>query len=75
MKRTRAEFVNLWKHKVGGMALYGVAQSRLPHEERAVNATMIIAEVERLLGVMYDDLSPAKPPANGTLKSREGVKA
>ncbi len=65
MKRTRDEFVRLWRTHLAGLALYGAVGDRNDGPlSRAGKVFEIPSQVESLLGKMYDDLKPAaaEPP-------------
>lgn len=64
--KSREQFIERWKRHIAGMALFGVvSEVRDGPLARAAKVLDLPAEVERLLGLMYDDL--AKQPAhNGT---------
>lgn len=69
---TREAFIARWRRNLAGLALFGVASDVKDSPlKRAAYALDIPAEVERLLGQLYDDLAPkelpaAAPHANGT---------
>lgn len=65
--KTKQEFTNRWKHKLAGMALYGVASEVNDGPiTRAGKIFDVPAEVERLLGMMYDELAATEAePLNG----------
>jgi hypothetical protein len=68
MNRSREDFVNRWKKHLAGLALYGaVSEARDGPMVRASKMFNIPAEVEKLLGQLYDDLAPkeALKIANG----------
>ncbi len=69
----REAFINRWKKHLAGMALFGTVSER--NDGPIVRASKILeipAEVEKLLGQMWDDLrekTDNKPlPANGAAK-------
>ena len=63
MARTREEFIDRWRKHLAGLALYGtLSEIRDGPLARASKVLEIPAEVERLLGQMFDDLNP-KPLA------------
>lgn len=56
---TRQAFIDYWKHRVAGMALYGSICEQTEGPMNRVNrAYQIPGEVERLLGSQYDSLFP-----------------
>lgn len=56
--KSRQEFQQKWKNYVAGMALFGtVSEIRDGPLVRATKVMDIPAEVERLLGLMYDDVA------------------
>lgn len=63
MKRTRAEFVARWKYHLTGFALYGHATGKIENIlERATRVHDLPAEVEKMLGQLWDDLKPEDKP-------------
>ncbi len=61
-------FIARWKKHMAGLALYGVAsETRDGPLARAAKVLDIPAEVESLLGKMYDDVAivSKKPETNG----------
>lgn len=70
MQRSKNEFVERWKRHLAGLALYGIwHESTQGPLVRAGHALSIPAEVEKLLGLLYDDLAPKEEPrikTNGT---------
>lgn len=68
--KSREEFVRRWRYHLAGLALTGaVSEAKDQPKDRVVKVYEIPGEVERLLGMLYDDLvpkpEPAKPPVNG----------
>lgn len=58
MNRTREEFLKKWSKYMAGIALYGTcSELRDSPLAKAGKALDIPAEVEDLLGKMYDDLA------------------
>lgn len=58
VNRTRDDFVERWKRHIAGMALFGtVSELRDGPMVRAAKILEIPAQVEDLLGKMYDDLT------------------
>lgn len=58
MNRTREEFLKRWGKYLVGMAMYGTCSDRKDGPlVRAAKLMEIPAEVEDLLGKMYDDLA------------------
>lgn len=56
---TREQFISRWRHRIAGGFLYGYdAATRLGPREQAERVWTIPAEVERLLGQIFDDLQP-----------------
>jgi hypothetical protein len=77
--QTREEFVRRWRTHLAGLALYGVASEMKDGLlVRAGRVLEIPAEVERLLGLMYDGLLPqrkeATPPVTVTGAHNGGAK-
>jgi hypothetical protein len=69
---SREAFIKRWAYHLTGMALYGlVASTRHSTLEQATRAHEIPAEVERLLGRMYDELHapPVSTPAQPARKT------
>jgi len=63
MRRTRDEFIALWRRHLAGMALYGtVSEMRDGPLVRTTKILDIPAEVENLLGRMFDSLKPEDAP-------------
>ena len=61
---TREEFIERWRLRLVGLGLYGlVIETTETNLVRAGHALRIPAQVERILGQMFDDLRP-KPPAD-----------
>ena len=72
--KTKQQFTDRWKKHLAGLALYGVASET--HDgilTRAGKVLEIPAEVERLLGMMYDELSATDEvmPMNGKPKAND----
>jgi hypothetical protein len=73
--KTKEEFVKHWRAHLAGLALFGVASEQ--KDGALVRATKILdipAEVEALLGRMYDHVTKEPPklmtaaPVNGAAK-------
>jgi hypothetical protein len=63
---TREQFIERWKRHVAGMALFGVvSELRDGPLTRAGKIMEIPAEVEKLLGQLYDSAQPQKAETNG----------
>lgn len=61
---TREQFQKKWRNHLAGLALFGVvSEVKDGTLARAARVLEIPAEVERLLGMMYTDLSPEEQPA------------
>jgi len=66
---TKDEFTRRWRHKLAGLALYGaVSDVKDGPMTRAAKVWDIPAEVERLLAMMFDDLTPKPPEKPGDKK-------
>lgn len=69
--KTKQEFIERWKKHVAGMAMFGMASERNDGPLlRASKLFELPAEVEKLLGQMYDDVTAVpkeiKPVVNGS---------
>ncbi len=66
MNRPRKEFIDRWKRHLAGALLYGTTAT---HKEgplaRASAVFEITAEVEELLGKLWDDDEATKTPSTG----------
>jgi hypothetical protein len=77
--QSRDEFIRRWRTHLAGLALYGVASEMKDGLlVRAGRVLEIPAEVERLLGLMYDGVLPqrkeATPPVTVSGAQNGGAK-
>lgn len=60
---TKEQFIARWMQRMAGYMLYGyVSEEKHGPVERTAFVLKIPAEAERLLGLMFDDLTRAAPP-------------
>lgn len=66
--RTRDEFVRRWRLHIAGLALYGrYSEERDGLATRTARVLEIPAEVEKLLGMLWDDMTRGdETPVSGT---------
>ena len=66
---TKTTFVNEWKHKLAGLALFGLASER--NDGPMVRASKVFelpAQVESLLGAMYESLGNLDDQAEAVIQ-------
>ena len=76
MSRTKEEFVKRWQYHVLGMVMFGVSSEK--NDGPTVRASKVFelpAEVQKLLGQLYDDLQSPKPETNGHVRQVKNEKA
>jgi hypothetical protein len=76
--KTKEEFVARWRCHLAGLALFGVASDQQDGPlKRASKVLEIPAQVEKLLGQMYTDLTAEEPKprlaVNGDRIARNGA--
>lgn len=76
---TKTEFVNRWKHSLGGMVLDAMQARNGP--AASLFTQTIMEKIEKHLGLMYAELVPdpigpekPKPPANGATGQQQARK-